>query len=80
MNSFSPSEKKKFAAPKAQLISEPQKFQNDIQRLKLHADGYEYDLQVGKVERNFPESTIVGQMKKLAIMFGVMLKSDETII
>jgi hypothetical protein len=50
MNSFSPSEREKFAAQKAQLISEQQKFQNEIQRLKLHADGYEYDLQIGKVE------------------------------
>jgi hypothetical protein len=77
MSSFSASEKEEFAAQKTQLISEQQKFQHEIQRLKLCADGCEYDLQVGKVAFNFAESTVMWRMRKLGTMFGVMLKSDE---
>jgi hypothetical protein len=60
MCSFFPSEKEKFGAQRAQLISEQQKFQNETQRLKLRVDGYEHDLQVAKAAFTFAESTIIG--------------------
>jgi hypothetical protein len=64
MCSFSPSENELFAVQKAQLISEQQKFQNKIQKVKLRADGCEYNLQVEKVVFSFAESTIIGPMKQ----------------
>jgi hypothetical protein len=76
-SSSSPSDDEQLQHQKAKLISEQQKLQKEIQRLKLQADGHEHDLQVAKAAFNFAESTIINRTKKLATMFGGLLQSDE---
>jgi hypothetical protein len=79
-SSSSPSSSARLIEQRKQLLSEQQKVQKDIQRLKLRSDGLEHDIQVARTAFSVGESPIVSRTRKLAALFGGMLRSDEELI
>jgi hypothetical protein len=64
----------------SKLRSEHQTLRKEIKPLKLAADGREHDLQIEQTASSFVESTVIGRTKKLATLFGGMLKSDKELV
>jgi hypothetical protein len=79
-SSSSPSSSARLIEQRKQLLSEQQKVQKDIQRLKLRSDGLEHDIQVARTAFSVTESPIIVRTKRLATLFGGMLRSDEELI
>ena len=65
---------------RSKLISEQQKIKKELQKSQLQADGLEHDLQIAQQAFSFAESSIIGRTKRLATLFGGMLKSDDELV
>lgn len=65
---------------RANLIAEQEKIKKEIKKSQLQADGLEHDLQIAQQAFSFAESTMIGRTRKLATLFGGILKSDDELV
>lgn len=65
---------------RANLLAEQEKLKKEIKKLQLQADGLEHDLQIAQQAFSFAESSMIGRTKRLATLFGGLLKSDDELV
>lgn len=65
---------------RANLLTEQDKLKKEIKKSQLQAEGLEHDLQIAQQAFSFAETSMIGRTKRLATLFGGMLKSDDELI